>query len=102
MKIQTARGMSQADFHQWRQHPVTRWFLRYLSDYAEELGHGHTERWLQGQTVEKAEDEARGRVQTLDEMSRLGFDHIAMFYGFDQEAGNENTDKALAGAKAAR
>jgi hypothetical protein len=82
------RLMTEETFGVWRNHPVTRAFMRYLADYAEALEGDHLGRWRQG-TVDAALDaEARGRVLTLYDMTELTYASINDFY----HASGKDTD----------
>ena len=79
-------GITADNFNQWKHHPGTKAFRKYLADYAAVLERGHTERWKEGPPDDDLEAEARGRVLTLSEIAELEFEHILNFYAEpDQE-----------------
>lgn len=86
-------GISEADFNSWKHNPVTKVFREYLLHYAAELERGHLIRWKSGKTEQGLEDEAAGRILTLEEMSALEFESMYEFYQeTEQQEENETTD----------
>jgi hypothetical protein len=73
--------ISVEDYNLWRHHPVSKIFLKYLSDYADALEREGLERWRAGTIRLVDEQEMRGRVLTIREMSELQFEAISVFYG---------------------
>lgn len=74
------KGLTQADYQQWRQHPVSRWFRQYLADAGEAIKQDHLTRFIQGDMDPAIEAEARGRMLVLNEIATMEFGHIAAFY----------------------
>lgn len=78
--------LTEQDYLDWKHHPVTRLFRRYLGDFRDALRRDHTLRWEGGASPSDAfEIEARGRVLTLGELVDLEFRHIADFYPSKQD-----------------
>lgn len=74
-------GLIEQDFLDWRHHPMTKVYRRFLEDYREVLRRTHTERWEKNPEIDIAyEAEARGRVLTIGEMHDLEFDDLVAFY----------------------
>ena len=72
-------GITEQDFIQWKHHPATRAFRKYMKDFAKQLSDDHVERWRAG-VEEIDESEARGRVLALEETASIEFEHMAGFY----------------------
>ena len=85
-------GITDVDFVQWKHHPATKAFRRYIADYAAVLERDHKERWKQGPPDIDLEAEARGRVMTLDEIKELEFAHMLSFYAEPEEQKEEDED----------
>ena len=89
--------ITEQDFLDWRHHPVTRVYRRFLSDYRDALRRDHNQRWELNPVVDVAlsaahEAEARGRVLTLGEMFDLQHAHVVSFYQSEEEKANDDHD----------
>ena len=78
--------LSQLEFNQWRQHPVTRLFHQFLADYQEALQVKLLASWRAGKLVLSTEGEARGRILACEEMRETHLDHVRHFYGMPPAA----------------
>lgn len=78
-------GVTERDFENWRHNPVTKMFMKYLTDYRGALTAQVISQWEAGALQLNDEKEGRGRHLTLKEIISLRFNHIANFYGVDQE-----------------
>lgn len=74
--------ITEADFNSWKHHPVTKVYLRYLSDYEQEL-------MVKLVNILRASEVApepfhlgmfNGRSAVAREMATLEYAHIASFY----------------------
>ena len=75
--------LTKDDLEAWRAHPVTEVVHRYLRDYADAI----RDDWREG---ENWTDEARFRVQNLEDLAELDLESIETFYdareGRDEQA----------------
>ncbi len=74
------------DFNQWRHHPVTKVFLRYLHDKRRYLTTAMTEQWLGGSLSMQTEQTVRGQIIELMELEILPFEAIESFYSEEENA----------------
>ena len=74
------RELTAAQWAQWRHHPVTRAFRRYLADYRASLISLHLDRFLNGRDNPVLENETRAKAGVVIDVLSLPFDAIAMFY----------------------
>lgn len=81
----TLDGLTDADFNVWKHHPVSKVYLRYLTDYRTMLLRNVLERWEAGALTLETEKEIRGRTLTLAELVELNFASIEKFYQTDEE-----------------
>lgn len=72
---------NEATFKEWKAHPLTQPFLRFLRDQQEELGR----RWSRGQNLTP---EYQARAMISGELANLDFETYAAFYRED-EAGSD-------------
>ena len=73
-------------FNQWRHHPVTKAFHRWLKDYREMLRQQHVDRWEQGSLLNaQGEEQARVRCEMSQEMVDLKMASIMRPYLEDDE-----------------
>lgn len=79
--------LTQGDWAQWRHHPVTAVFLRFLVDRREALAREMVQRWLAGRLVLSDEKEGRGRALELEELAMMPLAGVRTFYGLDAAAG---------------
>lgn len=80
-------GISEGDFNNWRHHPVSKVYLKYLADYRAMLIRELLMRWEAGALIVETEKEIRGRVMTLADLVDLRFESIQKFYA--EEESNE-------------
>lgn len=78
-------GVGEGDFQNWKHHPVTKVFMRYLADYRAAVTQRVVGQWEAGALKLTDEQEARGRSLVLMEMQDLRFDHMVTFYGLTNE-----------------
>lgn len=89
----TFKEVSRQQYQEWRNHPVTLAFRKYLVDYRAVL---KEEAWgrLQGGALDPVDQgEIKGRANTLEEVSDIPFDAIVRFYQTDEEADAAKTDQ---------
>ena len=75
------------EFQRWKHHPVTRVFMRYLLDMADQLRRSQLidiENNAEPMSP-KAQGEYKGRVSTLTELSSIQFEHLVEFYPQPEE-----------------
>lgn len=74
--------ITEADFQSWKHHPVTKVYLRYLTDFEQEL-------MAKLVDILRASESSpdpfqlgmfNGRSAAIREMATLDFEHIASFY----------------------
>lgn len=85
-----ANGLNEQGFFQWKTHPATKAFRKYLEDFAAALERDHMGRWKDGATDAEYEAEARGRVAVLREIATLEFEYMLNFYETPKD---ENDDE---------
>ena len=81
-------GVSEDQYRAWKQHPVTLAQRQYLKHFAEAQRQAHLGRWeSKGETPlnEMLEQEALGRIKSLEEIAGLEFHHMADFYISENE-----------------
>lgn len=67
-------------FNLWRHHPVSRVFLQWMRDWADEAEKRSTADWLAGRGVS---EEARGRILAWREASGAHVEQVRQFYGVE-------------------
>lgn len=72
--------ITEQEYREWRHHPCTVLFRRYLRDYAGDLMEGHLARWKEGSDSSQLESECRVRVNLCEELEDLQFDFMVGFY----------------------
>jgi len=77
-------GFSEADYQGWRHHPVTKMFMKYVSDYRGDLVKQTVEAWEKRALNLTDEMELRGRALTLREITELPFEAILRFYDVEE------------------
>ena len=88
-KVPEVQGIQQADFQNWKHHPVTRVFHQYLKDYHDML---KDRAWDVVFSDPKADlGELVGRAKTLIEMVDLPFEAMFMFYQPEETDATEIT-----------
>ena len=84
---------TQQQYAAWLHHPMTKFVMQYLGDFAEALELGVQKGWKAGTLELATEKEARGRVLVIDEITTLKWDAIMKFYGIEPEpTEEEDTD----------
>lgn len=68
--------MTKEEYQLWAEHPQTKQFHQYLSDYRKQL----MERWAQGKLYGDESTMAIARAQMADEIVNLDDDSISKFY----------------------
>lgn len=88
-------GVTEADYQQWRHHPITKMFRAYLDDYHQDIVAGAATAWLSGNLELPTADELRGRALTVQEIADLPFSAILEFYRQQKaaEGGDEKGDE---------
>jgi predicted aminopeptidase len=79
-KAPEANGLNEQSFINWKLHPATKAFKKFLEDFSAALERDHIDRWRDAKLDPDYEAEARGRVNSLREMATLEFDHMVAFY----------------------
>lgn len=78
-------SIAESDYQEWKHHPVSKVFLKYLADYREALLKTHVMEWEAGKLDEVRDLEMRGRVLTLADLTELQFASIEHFYVTPEE-----------------
>jgi hypothetical protein len=86
-------------FGAWRAHPVTVFMFDFYKAKAEAFEATLVERWRAGNLKLVDEQEGRGRVMTLTEITEINWNSILSFYGLEPkpenpEKSNEDSDAA--------
>ncbi len=87
--------MSETEFNQWRHHPVTAEYLRFLADQADNFRAAAADLWELGRLSDSNPDPnvnssvLRGRMMTLRELHGLKLSDMQDFYR--QEEDDEGT-----------
>jgi hypothetical protein len=82
----SAADLSDQDFAQWRHHPVSAIFLRFLADQRANWEHGALDLWRAGilhkspETPELDSDYLRGKCRALAELEQITLSDIKSFY----------------------
>jgi hypothetical protein len=84
----TERVLTSEDYALWRHHPVTKVFLKYVEDFSVALEREAVDRWISGALKLIDEQEMRGRIMTLREISELPLSAIREFYKEEDETEN--------------
>jgi hypothetical protein len=80
-------------YNEWRNHPATLFFRKFLKDRREAMIHAATEAWLNNATAFEAESrEARGRIRELFEVEDVPYEAIAIFYKEQEENAAEASE----------
>ena len=77
-------NITKEQFGEWRQHPATQFFLRYLADWRSDLERGQFNFWLDGGQLS---DAIRGQINLVKDIEDLHFDAIQKFYEERYNAG---------------
>jgi hypothetical protein len=73
--------ISREQYNEWRNHPATLFFRKFLKDKSNDLIRHYAESWLAGaDSFEKENVEARGYIRGLMECSDVEFAVIETFY----------------------
>jgi len=85
------KELTTAAFNQWRHEPITKLFLAYLSDKAEDYQDRVLADLLSDSLSESMKHEYRGRIWLLRELSELPLDAIKELYGIATPEEKETT-----------
>ena len=81
-------------YNQWRNHPATLFFRKFLADRADMLGRELMTTWLDNpEGFEGFKDEARGRILELKDMTDVPYETIEEFY--PKEKGNDAAEDTV-------
>jgi hypothetical protein len=72
------------EYHQWRHHPITSAYLKYLGDQVEAFRTAAMD-LLEAGHLDAQSDVIRGRILTLRELQNLSLDDIRNFYRQESE-----------------
>ena len=78
--------VSEMAFQQWRHHPLTAAFMRFMKDQADNWREGAMDLWEMGQLVSNHQhpdlnsDVIRGKVIALRELREIRLEQIQEFY----------------------
>ena len=78
--------LAEAEYLNWKHHPVSKVFFRYLSDFRETLLKVHLAEWEAGKIDTTVDLEMRGRVLILSDLTSLPFSSIQNFYEDNPDA----------------
>lgn len=76
--------LSPQQFQQWRHHPVSQVFLRFLADYRKQVERIAVDTWLAGRAPLEEQGFARGKIVACAEMEELKLASVRMFYGLEE------------------
>lgn len=85
MQEKTVKGLGQAEYQAWRNHPATQMFRQYLRDFREALGLAAMQRWEAGSLLLSSEHEIKAKREILAEMADVPFEAIVNFYQEPEE-----------------
>jgi hypothetical protein len=85
-------GISEQAYNQWRNHPVTLVWRKYLLDYRADLLAAAQDQWLEGHLDLSTADEMKGRALLLGEVGELPFSAIYEFYRQIEQAKEQDSD----------
>jgi len=75
------------DYQRWRHDPVSKFFLKYLTDKREEMKAFALESWVNGsQSFSDCNQTIRGQIIELQEIAELPFEAIQEFYKETEES----------------
>ena len=87
---QEVQGFNKAAFRQWRHHPMTRSYLRFLADHRQALLDQHQARWASNQEFPgDGEEKARQQIIAYDEILLIAPETITRFYLGPEDEGDE-------------
>ena len=69
--------ISKEQYGEWKNHPATLFFRKFLRDRREHLIHSASESWLNSGTVAEVD---RGRILELFDVEDVPYDVIEVFY----------------------
>lgn len=72
--------LEETQFNQWKHHPVTEAFLKFLKDKADSYRRDLVFMWESNSLSDSDQNELRGRVLLLEELSNLPLVVIQNFY----------------------
>jgi hypothetical protein len=83
--------IAEADLQQWKHHPVSKAYLKYLADFAQNLALLQVEMMLtaDGPVSDFMQGEFKGRVSAISEMADPQFASIVKFYTPEGETEEE-------------
>lgn len=79
------KGQEQ-EYREWKHHPMTALYRRYLQDFRQALIREALGRWEAGTLHLSHEQEMRGRMLALSEASSVEYEDIAKFYEEAEES----------------
>lgn len=83
--------MTRDDFNEWKHHPVSKVFFKFLADKRQHLLAFSTEEWLSGsRNFADGNQTVRGQIIELGEIADLRFEAVEAFYQ-EEENGAETT-----------
>jgi hypothetical protein len=88
----TLDGIGETEFNQWKHHPASKVFFRFLRHYAQRLRALQVEHLEHSESAlePKQQGEFKGRINTLTEVASIEFADLMKFYpGEHEEEGSD-------------
>lgn len=80
--------MTREQYNEWRNHPATLFFRKFLADRRKAMIHAAMEEWLNSpDSFEADKQEARGRIRELFDVEDVPFETIETFYKEQEQDG---------------
>lgn len=87
--------MTKEQYNEWRNHPATLFFRKFLKDRRDYLIRFTTEQWLNApEQFEANKQEARGRIRELFDVEDVPFETVENFYKEQEENGTATDQTA--------
>lgn len=83
--------MTREEYNEWRHHPVSKVFLKFLRDKKEFLTQAMMDQWLDGNEVfDRTGQTVRGQIIELGEIADMPFEQISEFYKQEEDGTEVN------------
>ena len=89
------KGVQEQDHQLWRHHPVTKVYRQYLKDFREALRQALLDLLEAGNLDEHTKLKAEGKLQILNEMIHLEYDHLVLFYEAPLDEAMDEMDESM-------
>ncbi len=85
-------GIGEIEFNAWKNHPVTRIYLKYLLDMRDDIKGAAILAWESGKLSLAVADEMRGAANYLKRVAEPEFDEVIRFYDEIDKMNQEKKD----------